>query len=127
MTKVYIKFKDSKYELEPLTKKSRLSLIVTSSTISTVRAAEIALASVTGVDKMRAGFQQLVDIFTVIAEPILYGYGVAALVLMATSSKERGWQRLKMVGYAYLGITCLPAFFSLLRYVGGMFKEALTM
>ena len=99
--------------------------ILISTVFNTIQSAYA--ANTKGVDQMREGFEQLMGVFTAIAEPILWGYAVAGFVLMATSSKERGWQRIKTVGYAYMGIVLLPTFFAFLRYIAGMFKQALTI
>lgn len=79
-------------------------------------------------DKIRSGFTQLIDIATAVAEPILWFYALTACILMATGrNKELGWGRLKQVAYAYVGISLLPTIFSLLRYVGRIMAQALSM
>jgi hypothetical protein len=75
-------------------------------------------------DQIRVGFQQVLDVFTAIAEPILWFYALTACILMATKNKDEGWKRLKQVGYAYTAIALLPTFFSLLRWIAGLLKES---
>lgn len=77
------------------------------------------------VDRIRAGFETLLDVFTALAEPILWFYALTACILIATKNKETGFNRLKHVAYAYAGIALLPAFFSLLRWIAEMIKGAI--
>lgn len=85
-----------------------------------------AAAALSSADKIRQGFMQIIDVFTAIAEPILWFYAVTACILMATGrSKEAGWDRLKRVGYAYIFIALLPTFFSFLRWMAVMLSGAI--
>jgi hypothetical protein len=77
-------------------------------------------------EQIRVGFQQVLDVFTAIAEPILWFYALTACILMATKNKDEGWKRLKQVGYAYTAIALLPTFFSLLRWIANLLRESLT-
>lgn len=77
-------------------------------------------------DQIRVGFQQILDVFTAIAEPLLWFYALTACILMATKNKDEGWKRLKQVGYAYTAIALLPTFFSLLRWIAGLLRESFT-
>lgn len=77
------------------------------------------------IDEIRRAFEQLMDIATAIAEPILWFYALTSLILMATGkSKMLGWSRLKNVGYAYIGMTMLPTIFAFLRWVSTILKSA---
>lgn len=78
------------------------------------------------VEDLRGGFQELLDVFTALAEPILWFYALIACILMVTKDKNAGWNKLKHVVYAYVGIALLPTFFSLLRWVSDMVKTAIT-
>jgi len=75
-------------------------------------------------DTIRASFSKIIDIFSAIAEPILWGYAIVGLVLVATGNKQMGWARVKQVAYAYIGVQCLPAFFAFLRYLAKMLTTA---
>jgi len=75
-------------------------------------------------DQLRQNFSKIIDVFTAIAEPILWGFAVVGLVLVATGNKQMGWARVKSVAYAYIGINCLPAFFAFLRYIAKMLTSA---
>jgi hypothetical protein len=87
-----------------------------------------AAAKVTGADKIREGFMQIVDVFTAIAEPILWFYALTACILMATGrNKELGWDRLKRVGYAYIFITLMPTLFQFLRWIAEILKGAIQL
>lgn len=77
-------------------------------------------------DKIRHGFEQLLDVFTALAEPILWFYALTACILIATKNKETGITRLKHVAYAYAGIALLPTFFALLRWVADMIKGSIS-
>jgi hypothetical protein len=88
--------------------------------------ASAAVAVVSQGDKIREGFMQIIDVFTAIAEPILWFYAVTACVLMATGkNKDLGWDRLKRVGYSYIFIALLPTFFAFLRWMAEMLKGAI--
>ena len=83
----------------------------------------------TGVDKaekIRGEFEVLLDIFTALAEPILWFYALTACIMIATKNKDAGFNRLKQVAYAYAGIALLPTLFSLLRWVSGLIGGAIT-
>lgn len=84
-----------------------------------------AVAGTVGAEGIRRGFEQLLDVFTAIAEPILWFYALTACILMATKSKQAGWDRLKQVAYAYAGITLLPTFFAFIRYIAVIIKESI--
>lgn len=87
-----------------------------------------AMADPSSADQIRSGFMQLIDVFTAITEPILWFYAITACILMATGkNKEMGWNRLKSVGYAYIGITLLPTFFVFLRWVSKIISESIHM
>jgi len=73
---------------------------------------------------IREKFSQIIDVFSAISEPILWGFAIVGLVLVATGNKQMGWSRVKSVAYAYIGIQCLPAFFAFLRYVAKMLTDA---
>lgn len=79
-----------------------------------------------GVEQIRSGFQQVIDVFTAIAEPILWGYAVVGLVMVATGKKQAGWDRVKSVGWSYLCIAMLPTFFAFLRWVAIILKQSIT-
>jgi hypothetical protein len=79
-----------------------------------------------GADDIRRGFTEILDVFTAIAEPILWFYALTACILMATKNKQAGLDRLKQVGYAYAGIALLPTFFAFLRWVANIIKGAMT-
>lgn len=83
--------------------------------------------AVQSADKIRMGFEQLLDVFTAITEPILWFYALTACIMMATKNKEAGWNRLKQVGYGYAGIALLPTFFAFLRYVANLIKDAVQL
>lgn len=89
----------------------------------------VALAADTAknADQIRSGFQQLLEVFTALAEPILWFYALTACILIVTKDKNTGWERLKHVAYAYAGIALLPTFFALLRWVSDMIKDAITI
>lgn len=91
------------------------------------KAAFAAAAVVTSADKIRQGFMQIIDVFTAIAEPILWFYAVTACILMATGkNRDLGLSRLKNVGYAYLAIALLPTFFTFLRWMARMLGGAIS-
>lgn len=75
-------------------------------------------------DELRKNFSKIIDVFTAIAEPILWGFAIVGLVLVATGNRQMGWQRVKSVAYAYICINCLPAFFAFLRYIAKMLTAA---
>lgn len=78
--------------------------------------------------KIRQAFEQLMEIATAIAEPILWFYALTSLILMATGkSKTIGWNRLKNVGYAYIGMTLLPTIFAFLRWISSLLRTAFTL
>lgn len=77
------------------------------------------------VERIREGFSTLLDVFTALAEPILWFYALTACILIATKNKDAGFNRLKHVAYAYAAIALLPAFFSLLRWIAEMIKGAI--
>lgn len=80
------------------------------------------------VKSIQEAFEQLMSIATAIAEPILWFYALTSLILMATGkSKAIGWNRLKNVGYAYIGMTLLPTIFAFLRWISGILKSAFTL
>lgn len=62
-------------------------------------------------------FTQMLDLITTLAEPILWGYAVLGFIQMITD-QQRGWRKVKLVVYADLGVTLLPAIFSILHTVG---------
>lgn len=76
-------------------------------------------------EKIRQGFSKILDVFTAIAEPILWFYALTACILMATKSKEAGWNRLKQVAYAYAAIALLPTFFAMLRWIAELIKGSI--
>lgn len=86
-----------------------------------------ATAGNVGASQIRDGFMQLLDVFTAIAEPILWFYALTACILMATKNKQAGLDRLKQVGYAYAGIALLPTFFAFLRWIAAIIKGAITL
>lgn len=77
-------------------------------------------------DNIRQKFSSIIDVFSAVSEPILWGFAIVGLVLVATGNKQMGWARVKQVAYAYIGIQCLPAFFAFLRYIAKMLTEAFT-
>lgn len=76
------------------------------------------------VDKIREGFDTILDVFTALAEPILWFYALTACILIATKNKDTGINRLKHVAYAYTAIALLPTFFALIRWVAELIKGA---
>ena len=76
------------------------------------------------VDKIREGFDTILDVFTALAEPILWFYALTACILIATKNKDTGINRLKQVAYAYTAIALLPTFFALIRWVAELIKGA---
>lgn len=88
---------------------------------------KIALGTQATPDNIRQKFSQIIDIFSAVAEPILWGFAIVGLVLVATGNKTIGWQRVKNVAYAYIGIQCLPGFFAFLRYIAKMLTDAFSM
>jgi Na+/H+-dicarboxylate symporter len=84
-----------------------------------------ATSAMAGAEGIRQGFMQLLDVFTAIAEPILWFYALTACILMATKNKQAGWDRLKQVGYAYAGIALLPTFFAFVRYIAEIIKHSI--
>lgn len=114
---------------------SRQKFIAKSSKwVSVILAGEYALrfassvhAATSSSDKIRTGFMQIIDVFTAIAEPILWFYALTACILMATGrNKDLGWDRLKRVGYSYIFIAMLPTFFAFLRWMAVMLKDAIS-
>jgi hypothetical protein len=99
---------------------TKLSMVVTSHAFA-------ASAGAVGANQIREGFMQLIDVFTAIAEPILWFYALTACILMATKNKQAGLDRLKQVGYAYAGIALLPTFFAFLRWIAAIIKGAITL
>lgn len=95
------------------------SHIMTKIALGATEVAKEATSEVTS-DTIRASFSKIIDIFSAIAEPILWGYAIVGLVLVATGNKQMGWARVKQVAYAYIGVQCLPAFFAFLRYLAKM-------
>jgi len=93
---------------------------------ATPEIAKAVASSPAGADQIRKGFQSVIDVITAIAEPILWGYAVVGLVLVATGKKQAGWDRVKSVGWAYLGIAMLPTFFAFLRWVAAMLKATMS-
>lgn len=79
----------------------------------------------TNVEKIRDGFGELLDVFTALAEPILWFYALTACILIATKNKDNGFNRLKQVAYAYAAIALLPTFFVMLRWIAEMIKGAI--
>jgi len=85
----------------------------------------VAANHIGGGEQIRQGFTEIIDVFTAIAEPILWFYALIGCVMMATGkNKDAGWNRIKQVGYAYIGIALLPAFFAFLRWIASMLKGA---
>ena len=78
-------------------------------------------------EDIRAGFETLLDVFTAIAEPILWFYALTACIMIATKNKNAGFDRLKQVAYAYAGIALLPTFFSFLRWIAELLKGAISL
>ena len=76
------------------------------------------------VDRIREGFGTILDVFTALAEPILWFYALTACILIATKNKETGLNRLKQVAYAYAAIALLPTFFAVIRWVAELIKGA---
>jgi hypothetical protein len=92
----------------------------------TSHAGMLVAASGGGGEQIRRGFTEIIDVFTAIAEPILWFYALIGCVMMATGkNKDAGWNRIKQVGYAYIGIALLPAFFAFLRWIANMLKGAI--
>lgn len=85
-----------------------------------------AATSTESAEKIRVGFGEILEVFTALAEPILWFYALTACILMVTKNKEIGWNRLKQVAYAYAAIALLPTFFSFLRWIADMLKGAIT-
>lgn len=85
-----------------------------------------ALAAASSANKIRSGFHDIIEVFTALAEPILWFYALTACVLIATKNKSAGWERLKNVGYAYAGISLLPTFFAFLRWVSQVIKTSIS-
>jgi hypothetical protein len=87
-----------------------------------------AVAATQSVSQIRAGFDQLFNVFTALAEPVLWFYALTACIMMATGkNKEVGWGRLKNVGYGYIGITLLPTFFSFMRWIAHIIQGAISI
>jgi hypothetical protein len=83
--------------------------------------------SVDGATRIREGFEVLLDTFTALAEPVLWFYALVGCIMIATGkNKEKGMDRLKQVGYAYIAISLLPTMFALLRWIGEIIKGAIT-
>jgi hypothetical protein len=81
--------------------------------------------AVSASDKLREGFMQLIDVFTAISEPILWFYALIGCIMMATGkNKEKGMEKLKQVGYAYVVIALLPTIFDFLRYISTIIKAS---
>ncbi|MNI25138.1 hypothetical protein D3C73_787770 [compost metagenome] len=113
---------------EFIQKSSKLVSSILISTYSMKFASSVLAAAptISSGDKIRQGFMQIIDVFTAVAEPILWFYALTACVLMATGrNKELGWDRLKRVGYSYIFISMLPTFFAFLRWLAVMLKDAL--
>lgn len=90
-----------------------------------LRGYSVAFAS-GGADAIREGFQQLLDVATAIAEPILWFYAVTACVLMATGkNKSVGWDRLKNVGYGYILMVMMPTIFEFFRFIASILQTAI--
>lgn len=87
-------------------------------------AMKVALGATATPDNIRANFSKIIDVFSAVAEPILWGFAIVGLVLVATGNKQMGWSKVKGVAYAYIGIQCLPAFFAFLRYIARMLTSA---
>lgn len=86
----------------------------------------LANAQTDKVEKIRTEFETILDIFTALAEPVLWFYALTACIMIATKNKDAGFNRLKQVAYAYAAIALLPTFFALLRWVSGLIKGAIT-
>lgn len=81
----------------------------------------------TGADQLRDGFSEILDVLTAVAEPVLWFYALIGCIMIATGkSKDSGWEKLKQVGYAYLGISLLPAFFALLRWLSNLIQGSIS-
>jgi len=101
------------------------TVLVTKLTLASSKAVHAATTATSGAEDIRAGFTTIIDIFTAIAEPILWFYALTACILMATKSKNVGLDRLKQVAYAYAGIALLPTFFAFLRWVSEIIKTSI--
>jgi hypothetical protein len=78
-------------------------------------------------DKIRQGFQTLLDTFTALTEPVLWFYALIGCIMIATGkNKDAGWTRIKQVGYAYIAIALLPTLFALLRWVSVIIKSSIS-
>lgn len=78
-----------------------------------------------GAENIRQAFQQLIEVATAIAEPILWFYALGACIMMATGkNKQLGWDRLKTVGYAYVVIALLPTCFAFLRWIATLIQSS---
>lgn len=85
-----------------------------------------AVLAAQGGDQIRTGFMAVIDVFTAIAEPILWFYALIGCIMMATGkNRDEGWARLKNVGYAYIAIALLPTFFSLMRWIATLVKGSI--
>lgn len=81
-----------------------------------------------GANELREGFMEILDVFTAIAEPILWFYALIGCIMMATGkNRDLGWKRIKQVGYAYLSIALLPTFFSFLRWLANILEGAMQL
>lgn len=86
-----------------------------------------AFAATQNANDLRRGFMDIVDIFTAIAEPILWFYALIGFIMMATGkSKDAGWNRIKNVGYAYIGISMLPTMFQMLRWISNIIRSSIS-
>lgn len=122
---------ESKYtgELEEIRKgavqKMLHLLLPTSVAVLSYSSTASASSNKASADEIRKGFSEILDLFTAIAEPILWFYALTACILMATKSKDAGLNRLKQVAYAYGAIALLPTFFALIRWVADMIKGSI--
>ena len=86
------------------------------------------LANTHDVAKIHDGFNQIMDVFTALAEPVLWFYAVIGAIMMATGkNKEKGWERVKQVGYAYVFIQLLPTFFKFCHWVAVLISTSITI
>lgn len=92
----------------------------------TMATASTTFAATTSAEQIRSGFHEILDVFTAIAEPILWFYALTACIMMATKNKQAGLDRLKQVGYAYAGIALLPTFFAFLRWIAELIKGSIS-
>ena len=86
------------------------------------------LIASTGASMIREGFKEILEVLTAISEPVLWFYAVTGCVLMATDkNRDKGWSRLKNVGYSYIIISILPTIFSFLRWVATILSGAISL